>query len=371
MMFSLRKKAFALLLLIGFSSLAQVAKYSNEFLAIGVSARALAMGTANAVTSDDVTAGYFNPANLLKIRPKFQLALMHNEYYAGLAKYDYGAFSTRIDSNSVASVSLIRFGTDNIPNTLNLLDANGNVDYSRISSFSVVNFATLLSYARKIPSLKGVTLGATAKIIRNKLGPFGGSWGFGFDVGASYNYKQWQFAAVGRDITGTFNAYNYTLSESDKATFAATGNTIPANSLEVTVPRLVLGVARTFTFWKNKMGITPEVNLITTFDGKRNVAIRSNAFSIDPVMGLELMYLRLIFLRAGVNNIQKVTTIDGKAQTVVAPSIGIGIKYKAVQLDYALTNFGGSDNGSIGLYSNVFSLKVDINKLQLPKPANP
>src|SRR6185312_8637284 len=191
----------------------QVAKYSNEFLAIGVSARALALGGATIVNSNDVSAGYFNPANLLKIKPKYQLALMHAEYYAGISKYDYGALSSRIDSNSVASVSIIRFGTDNIPNTLNLVDANGNVNYNQISKFSVTNFAALLSYARKMPKLKGINVGATAKIIRNKLGPFGGSWGFGFDVGGSYAYKKWNFAAVARDITGTFNAYTYTLTD--------------------------------------------------------------------------------------------------------------------------------------------------------------
>jgi hypothetical protein len=366
-MFSFRKNLIIGLLACSSIAFAQVAKYSNEFLAIGVSARALAMGGATIVTSNDVSAGYFNPANLLKIKPKFQLALMHAEYYAGISKYDYGAFSTRIDSNSVASVSVIRFGTDNIPNTLNLVDANGNVNYNQISTFAVTNFAALLSYARKIPQLKGVMVGATAKIIRNKLGPFGGSWGFGFDVGASYSYKKWNFAAVGRDITGTFNAYTYTLTDAQKQTFALTNNTIPANSLEITVPRLILGASRTFTVWKDKLTITPEVNLITTFDGKRNVVIKTNAFSTDPVMGLELGYLRLIYLRAGVNNIQKATNVAGKTQTMISPSIGVGLRYKIFQLDYALTYFGGGDNG-LGLYTNVFSLKIDIANLHLPKP---
>ena len=346
---------------------AQVAKYSNDFLTIGVSARALAMGGANVVTSNDVTAGYFNPANLLKIKPRFQLALMHAEYYAGISKYDYGAFSTRIDSNSVAAISVIRFGTDNIPNTLNLIDANGNVNYNNISTFAVTNFATMLSYARKIPKLKGLMVGATAKIVRNSFGPFGGSWGFGFDIGASYSYKKWNFAAVGRDISGTFNAYSYNLTASQQQTFAATGNTIPSNSLEVTLPSLILGASRTFIIWKDKLAITPEINLVTTFDGKRNEVIGTNAFSMDPRIGLEICYLRMIYLRAGMNNIQQAININGVSQWVVTPSIGVGIKYKGVYLDYALTNFGGGD-GAIGSYSNIFSLRIDINNFHLPKP---
>lgn len=366
-MFTFKKSLLVSLLICSSVAFSQVAKYSNEFLAIGVSARSLAMGGASIVSTNDVSAGYFNPANLLKIKPKFQLALMHAEYYAGISKYDYGAFSTRIDSNSVASVSVIRFGTDNIPNTLNLVDANGNVNYNQISTFAVTNFAALLSYARKIPKLKGVNVGATAKIVRNKLGPFGGSWGFGFDIGASYSYKKWNFAAVGRDITGTFNAYTYTLTDAQKQVFAATGNVIPSNSLEVTLPRLILGASRTFSLMKNKLTIMPEVNLITTFDGKRNVLLASRAFSTDPVMGLEIGYVGIIYLRAGINNIQKMTDISGKSQTVVSPSVGVGLRYKIFQLDYALTYFGGGNNG-IGLYSNIFSLKIDIANLHLPKP---
>ncbi|MBS1646579.1 MAG: PorV/PorQ family protein [Bacteroidetes bacterium] len=348
------------------AAFAQVAKYSNEFLGIGVSARALAMGGANAVSSNNVTAGYFNPANLLSIQSKFQVGLMHAEYYAGISKYDYGALAARIDSNSVVAASVIRFGTDNIANTLNLIDPNGNVNYNQISTFAVTNFAALLSYARKMPKLKGVDLGFTAKIIRNKLGPFGGSWGFGFDVGASYSYKKWKFAAVGRDITGTFNAYTYTLTDDQKNVLAATGNQIPSSSTEITVPRLVLGVSRTFSFWKNRINVMPEINLVTTFDGKRNVAIKTNAFSIDPLFGLEVCYQRIVYIRAGLNNIQQVVDITGANHTVVSPSIGVGIRYKIIQIDYAFTNFGGGQN-AVGTYSNVFSLSIDINHLKLPK----
>ena len=343
---------------------AQVAKYSNEFLAVGVGARAMAMGNANIVSANDVTSGYYNPAGLLGVRNKFQLGLMHAEYFAGIAKYDYGALATRIDSNSVAAISLIRFGVDNIPNTLQLVDANGFVDYSKISSFSVTDFAAILSYARKMKNIEGLNLGGSAKIIRRHFGPFGGAWGFGLDAGATYNYKEWRFAAVGRDVTGTFNAYTFTLSDQDKATFAATGNDIPSSSVEVTVPRLILGGARTFNVWKDKIGITPELNLITTFDGRRNTFIRSKVMSVDPVAGVEVSYLKMIFLRAGFNNIQKATDINNKTYTTLAPGIGVGIRYRIFTLDYALTNFG--DN-ALGLYSNIFSLKIDIDKSLMPK----
>ena len=71
---------------------AQVAKYSNEFLAIGVGARALGMGNAYVAVTDDVTSGYWNPAGLTAMSSPYQVGLMHSEYFAGVAKYDYASF---------------------------------------------------------------------------------------------------------------------------------------------------------------------------------------------------------------------------------------------------------------------------------------
>jgi hypothetical protein len=42
-------------------------KYSNEFLSIGIGARALGMGRTQTAVVNDVTAGYWNPAGLLDI----------------------------------------------------------------------------------------------------------------------------------------------------------------------------------------------------------------------------------------------------------------------------------------------------------------
>src|SRR4051812_32039063 len=133
-------------------------KYSNEFLNVGVGARALSMANANVASVNDVTAGYWNPAGLLNQTCNLQVGLMHAEYFAGIAKYDFIAGSKRIDSNSVAGLTFIRFGVDNIPNTLDLVDANGNVDYSRIKSFNAVDAAVLLTYARDLKKIKGLKL---------------------------------------------------------------------------------------------------------------------------------------------------------------------------------------------------------------------
>jgi hypothetical protein len=353
---------------------AQVAKYSNEFLSVGVGARALSMANANVASVNDVTAGYWNPAGLNLQQSNLQVGLMHAEYFAGIAKYDFIGGSKRLDSNSVAGITFIRFGVDNIPNTTELIDANGNVDYSRIKSFNAVDAAVLLSYARNITKIKGLKIGANAKIIRRKLGDFAGAWGFGLDAGAMYDYKKWRFAAMARDVTGTFNAWTYNLSDDVKQTFAITGNDIPSNSVEVTVPKLILGATRTYYVWKDRISLGGELNFINTFDGKRNTVVKTNAWSMEPALGIEIGYRgkgafmsvggntlqgSAIFLRGGIGNIQKAKNITGTDVTTVQPNIGVGIKFKIFSLDYAMTNIG---NVSTSLYSHIFTVKIDINK---------
>jgi len=169
---------FILLMASGLSSadcFAQAPKYSNEFLAIGVGGRAFGMSNACVATIDDVTAGYWNPAGLLHIKNDMQFGLMHSEYFAGIAKYDYAALARKIDSSSAFALSFIRFGVDNIPNTTELIDAAGNVDYGRITLFSAADYAFVFSYARS-PKIKGLHLGGSAKIVRRVVGDFAGAW---------------------------------------------------------------------------------------------------------------------------------------------------------------------------------------------------
>lgn len=332
-------------------------KYSNEFLAVGVGARALGMGNAFTAVTNDVTSGYWNPAGLLGVKGDLQVGAMHSEYFAGIAKYDYIGLAKPIDSVSTIGFSFIRFGIDNIPNTIDLIDPSGNIDYDRITTFSSADHAFILSYARKL-SIPGLRVGGNAKVIYRRVGEFGKAWGFGLDAGAHYHRDRWRFSAVARDITGTFNAWSYTLDQRTIEVFEQTSNELPQNSVEVTLPRLMLGAAREFKFGR-KFDLIAAVDLENTFDGRRNTLIQSSAISVDPRLGLELGYAGIVYVRAGMSNIQYVTEITDEKRLTVQPNIGIGLRIKSVSLDYALTDIG--DN-SVALYSNVFSLRFDLYK---------
>lgn len=354
----MRSALIVLVSLVAGTAAAQDApKYSNEFLAIGVGARALGMGSAYTGIVNDVTSGYWNPAGLLGVKGDLQVGVMHSEYFAGIAKYDYIGLAKPIDSLSTIGFSFIRFGIDNIPNTIDLIDPSGNIDYDRITTFSSADHAFIISYARKL-SVPGLQVGGNAKVIYRRVGEFGKAWGFGLDAGAKYQLKDWRMSAVVRDVTGTFNAWSYTLDERTIEVFTQTGNELPANSVEVTLPRLMLGVARQFRIGP-KFGILGAIDLENTFDGKRNTLIKTSVASVDPRIGVEVGYAGVVFVRAGISNMQYVTDISDQEQLTVQPNIGIGLKIKSLSLDYALTDIG--DN-SVALYSNIFSLKFDLFK---------
>ncbi len=352
---------FFLLLISLFSplSFAQNApKYSNEFLAIGSGARGLAMGNAQTAIVNDATAGYWNPAGLLQIKKRYEIALMHSEQYGGVAKYDFASFATPVDSNSHIGLSVIRFGVDDIPDTRFLYDANGNINYNNVKFFSSADYAFLVSYARKITQIKGLSAGTNFKVIYRNAGNFANAFGFGLDAGLQYERKSWKFGLMLKDITGTFNSWTHN-SSLIYDVYTQTGNVIPKNTLEITLPRAILGVGKYWVFNKT-WDLLATADFVNTFDGNRNTIISGNPVSLDPVMGMELGYDKLVYVRSGLNNAQRIKNFDGSTSTQAQINFGIGIKIKNFTIDYALTR-NQTDKTTSALYSNIFSVKISFD----------
>lgn len=353
---------FALIFI--FTHAQTVRKYSNEFLNIGVGARGLAMGGAQAASVEDVYSTYYNPAGLARIQNNFQLGVMHTEYFAGIAKWDFGAFAVPIqDKKRTLGFSFFRFGVDNIPNTLFLVGPDGSINYNNIRSFSVADYAFMFHYAQKLP-VKGLTLGGSAKIIYRQVGSFAKAFGFGVDVGVQYRWKRLQVGLMARDITSTFAAWDFTFTEEEKRVLIQTNNTLPGSTTEITVPTIHVGAAYNISI-KEKFFILPEINFVLSTDGRRNVLVPGKPISMDMNAGLELNLFKIGYIRAGVTNIQRVYAENGQRNFSVSPTLGVGVHIKVISLDYALTNLTTLDKNSsagTGLYSNVISLRLDINK---------
>ncbi|MGQ1908703.1 PorV/PorQ family protein [Marinifilum sp. RC60d5] len=329
--------------------------YSNEFLSIGVGARSFAMGNSVIASQSGVEAAYWNPSSLVELNSKYDASLMHAEYFGGLSAYDYLGFAIKLTKESALGLSLIRYGVDDIPNTLELIDSDGNLRYDRITTFTAADYAFLFSYARKT-GIKGLNIGGNVKLIYRHTGDFAKAYGFGIDLSASYKKSNWKFAVVLRDASSTFNSWVFNTDDLEEI-FALTGNEIPENSTELTLPRLILGVSRSFNISDN-FGLLAEFDTDLTFDGKRNVVIQGDLLSIDPHIAVEASFKRFIFLRAGLNNFQEETDFDNGKEWTFQPNLGLGINYKGFRLDYALTDIGDQ---SIARYSNVFSLSYSFN----------
>ena len=353
----MKKLLFTLLLTAPIVTYSQaVRKYSNEFMSIGTDAAALGMSNAVTGHTGDVNSGYWNPAGLMQVKEK-QLALMHASYFANIAQYDYAAFAMPIDDRSAFGLSVIRFGVDDILNTTQLIDDQGNIDYNRISLFSTADYGVTLSYARYLP-LDGFSYGINAKVIRRVIGKFANSYGFGFDFGLQYKSSgNWQFGLMLRDITTTYNVWN--IDEEEYATISgavAGQNQELPETTEITLPKAQVGLSKKFEF-HSEISLLAAANLNMQF-AKTNDIINLDFVSIDPALGLEAGYLDLVFLRAGVGNFQNETQLDNSQNLTFQPNIGLGFKYRGIQVDYALTDIGDQ---SAALYSNIFSLKVDLS----------
>ncbi|CAN5914472.1 PorV/PorQ family protein [soil metagenome] len=357
-----------LLLLLGIrwgaQAQATAPKYSNEFLNIGVGGRALGMGNVQSAIVRDETAGFWNPAGLLNLRDKYNIGLMHSELFAGIVKNDFATFAMPLDTSSALAISLIRTGVDNIADTRRLKNEFGYIQYDSIQFFSVADYALLLSYARKSNLIRGLQLGGSAKIIHRNVGMFANAWGFGVDLGAQLQRKNWSYGIMAKDITTTFTAWRHNPDEV-KDVYQQTGNDIPENSIEITLPRLILGIGRSFQFTDKFSGLVA-TDLELTFDGQRNVLLGTDVISVDPRVGLELAYANAVYLRGGISHFQKIKDLGGGDYWDFQPNFGVGVAASGLRLDLALSRVAAGRAGTgaardANLSSVIISLGYSFN----------
>jgi hypothetical protein len=332
--------------------------YSNEFLNIGVDAAALGMSKSVVATSNDVNSIYWNPAGLVNVED-YEGSLMHASYFAGIANYNFAAFAMPIDDKSAIGISIIRFGVDNILNTTELIDSQGNINFNNISTFSAADYAFNIAYAKNL-IFRDLYFGINAKVIRRVIGDFASSWGFGFDAGIQFEKKNWKFGLMVRDITTTYNSWSFNKTEFDKIKNSIPGqNQELPETTEITKPKIQFGIARKFRVGRD-LHLLTELDLNMRFV-QTNDIISTSFASIDPTFGFQLDYTDIVYLRGGIGNIQNTTQFDGNKSVSLQPNFGVGFKYNGIQIDYALTNIGSVGNA---LYSNIFSIKIDYRFLR-------
>lgn len=178
--------------------------------------------------------------------------------------------------------------------------------------------------------------------------------------GVTYKRNEhWKFGAVVRDVTSTFNAWSFTLDETTKEVFTLTGNEIPENGLELTLPRIILGGNYRTDLGKKGLYVSGELDLDITTDGRRNTLLKTGLISGDPHLGIAFGFKEYVALRGGISNMQYIKNFDDSQQLTIQPNIGIGLHIKNIFLDYAFTDIGDQ---STALYSHVISLRLLLNR---------
>ncbi len=331
-------------------------KYSNEFMNIGVDASSISMSGAVTSSINNVNSGYWNPAGLTAVE-QGEISLTHSNYFANIANYNYIAYAKPIDNQSAIGFSMIRFGVDDILDTTQLIDDQGNINYDRINLFSAVDYGFIISYARKMLT-KEISYGINTKVIRRIIGDFATSWGFGLDIGIQLKTSNdWRFGLMARDVTTTYNSWSINETRLNDIQNAIDGqNQEVPNSTEITMPKIQLGVSKLHK-------INYDYSLLTSFDlimkfEQNNSLISTEFISINPAIGLEIGYTDNVFLRLGIGNFQNEIDFDNSTNLTIQPNFGVGFKLKDIEIDYAFTDIGDQ---SVALYSNIFSLKVDFN----------
>lgn len=358
----MKKYLFFVTLLSVFGNAQIVRKYSNEFLNIGAGARGLAMGGAVISNQNDVYAPMWNPAGLTEVERDWQGAAMHAEYFESIAKYDYVSFAKALDSkNGVLGISIVRLGVDNILNTTQMIDSEGNIDYDKITKFSTSDYAGIISYAFHPGGKQKISVGVNAKIVYRNIGKFANGFGFGFDLGAIYKTDSgYQFGAILRDATTTVNFWTVNQEELSTVVNGEEFNPAPKDKMEITTPKLNMGISKNFELNRD-LEFLPEAGINVDF-AKTAALISTDFASITPYLGAELSFQKMIFVRAGVNKFQNVTDIeDLKRKVTFQPSAGIGVRYRGLTLDYAITSTG---IGGSNYFSNFFSLKLDMGEFR-------
>jgi len=322
----------------------QVRDYAGEFLELGVGARSLALGGAGVATSDDATAGYWNPAALNAL--KFpMLAAMHESRFDGTVNYDYGALAMPLGAQSSAALSVLHIGVSNILDTRNaLVDLNNNgqldpdeyLDYSKVTTFGNYDWVAILSYAQVVSPM--LSWGVNAKLIDRRLDPETTGTGLGFDAGVRYTpSNSITLGAVLQDITTTLLSYS-------------------TGTKELVSPTLVLGGGYMWDITADGTHrIMPVLDADIRFENRgQDAQLYVGPLSMDLHEGVEYRYKDLFSLRAGYNDMQMW-------------SVGAGITISKLHIDYAY--LGANSQDQLGATHRI-SISFDLDNPKWRRAGN-
>ncbi len=259
------------------------------FLKIGVGAEAMSMGESQVAATDDLYASYWNPAGLTRLE-KPQLALMHNEWFAGI-NHEFVGFALPLGNIGTVglSSSFLSFGE------LQGRDRDGN----ETTIFRPYDLALILSYARRFGS--SLAFGTNAKFLREQIADESGT-GIAFDFGALYTFS-------GMPLSLGFNAQHL----GPRVQFVEEAFGLP----------VTFRFGGAYKLWNESLLLT--MDIIRPSDNHIATGVGA-AYTIANILQLRTGYKYKI----GGNDLGAISGLAG----------GFGLTLRQFQLDYALVPFG-------------------------------
>lgn len=251
-----------------------------SFLKLGVTSRSISLGDAVVSSSNDASATHYNPAALFNGR-KVNVLFMHNSNIIGI-RTEYLAAKVTL-SKLALGLSL----NNTSVNDIEIREIPGQLE----GTFNAQNFAMGLSGAYKINDK--LSIGITAKFLFEKI-YVDNSSGYAFDFGGLYSDKNFSVGAA----LANFGKMNALRSYSTK---------LPAS--------VRIGGSYLLGFKKISSSLRIAVDGYKVLDGGK---FHANT-------GAEFLYKDFLAIRAGYQS-----GYDDRSLTT-----GIGLKYKAFNLDYA------------------------------------
>lgn len=306
------KKWLCILLLIQTTPLL-AQKYGSEFLSLGVGARGYGMGNAQVALANDVTAGYWNPAGLQSLG-HMQIAYSHSQLFTSDINYDYAAFAMPFRDDRSFGFSIIRVGVDRIQ----IRDEVGNLEGIESAS----DYAFYFTYSKRYSDR--FSYGVNTKFIMKDVIDQSG-YGLGFDVGVKYDAGDHLIVGANlQDITTTVISFT-------------------EGRREFLRPTARVGAAYLIDLEDHYL--TPTLEVDTRFEGRDYAAqVSVGSMSFDFHGGLEYSFKRVLFLRAGINDLGNFSS-------------GTGFRYKRLGFDYSFSlGSGTNDLGTLHRISALFEL---------------
>ncbi len=305
---ALRFKFLVLVFLLSVRSL-QAGDNGYQFLRVGVTARATALGDAYTSQLGDVNTFMYNPAGLAELSTR-QLSASYTNHLLDIGS-GFIAYAQPVKDYGVFGGGIIFFGYGDFQG----YDVNGN----ETKKFAASDFALNLFYAHRI---NGIRYGANVKFIRSAIEDFS-STALAVDLGAIYTVEPWHLQ-VGASLLN--------------AGFATKAFVQDKEALPLSFQ---IGVSKRL----DKAPITVSGNF-SDLNLPGAIGERLKRFSL----GTEWNPNESFFIRAGYNN-QRRSEMHTGALTGV--SAGLGFKYQRYTFDYSFSSWG------IGTV-NRFSLTLNL-----------